>query len=73
MAAGATLRFWGAGYLVKNDRLTLVGPSAHLRHPLYAGTLCLALGFGVIASGWAAMNYSATSVPLETWVERERF
>jgi protein-S-isoprenylcysteine O-methyltransferase Ste14 len=53
VAVGAALRFWGAGHLVKNDRLSVAGPYAHLRHPLYAGTLCLALGFGVIAGGWA--------------------
>jgi len=53
VAAGAALRFWGAGHLVKNDLLSVAGPYAHLRHPLYAGTLCLALGFGVIAGGWA--------------------
>ena len=53
VAAGATLRFWGAGHLVKNELLSVGGPYAHLRHPLYAGTLCLALGFGVIAGGWA--------------------
>ncbi len=50
---GAALRVWGAGYLVKNDLLSVAGPYAHVRHPLYAGTLCLALGFGVIAGGWA--------------------
>jgi hypothetical protein len=50
---GAGLRAWGAGHLVKNDLLSFGGPYAHLRHPLYAGTLCLALGFGVIAGGWA--------------------
>lgn len=53
VAIGAGLRFWGAGHLVKNDRLSVAGPYAHLRHPLYAGTLCLAIGFGVIAGGWA--------------------
>jgi protein-S-isoprenylcysteine O-methyltransferase Ste14 len=53
VALGAGLRAWGAGHLVKNDLLSVAGPYAHLRHPLYAGTLCLALGFGVIAGGWA--------------------
>jgi len=53
VALGAALRCWGAGHLVKNDLLSVAGPYAHLRHPLYAGTLCLALGFGVIAGGWA--------------------
>lgn len=52
IALGAGLRVWGAGHLVKNACLSVAGPYAHLRHPLYAGTLCLALGFGVIAGGW---------------------
>ena len=37
--AGALLRGWGAGHLVKNDSLAITGPYAHLRHPLYAGSL----------------------------------
>lgn len=64
VAAGAALRFWGAGYLVKNDLLSVAGPYAHLRHPLYAGTLCLALGFGVIASGWALALVLGCFLPL---------
>lgn len=49
--AGMALRIWGAGHLVKNDRLTLSGPYTHLRHPLYAGTLLLGVGFAAIAGG----------------------
>jgi protein-S-isoprenylcysteine O-methyltransferase Ste14 len=63
VALGAGLRFWGAGHLVKNDRLSVAGPYAHLRHPLYAGTLCLALGFGVIAGGWALVLVLGGFVP----------
>jgi protein-S-isoprenylcysteine O-methyltransferase Ste14 len=48
---GLGLRIWGAGHLVKNDRLTISGPYAYIRHPLYAGSLLLAVGFGVIAGG----------------------
>ena len=50
-AAGLALRAWGAGHLVKNDRLTVSGPYGHLRHPLYAGTLLLTAGFVLIAGG----------------------
>jgi protein-S-isoprenylcysteine O-methyltransferase Ste14 len=64
VATGAALRFWGAGYLVKNELLSVAGPYAHLRHPLYAGTLCLALGFGVIASGWALALVLGCFLPL---------
>jgi len=53
--AGLGLRIWGAGHLVKNDRLTVSGPYAYLRHPLYAGSLLLAIGFAVIAGGGGAL------------------
>ncbi len=51
VVAGAVLRSWGAGHLVKNDRLTITGPYARIRHPLYAGTLMVAAGFAIIAGG----------------------
>jgi protein-S-isoprenylcysteine O-methyltransferase Ste14 len=49
VALGAGLRAWGAGHLVKTERLVCSGPYAHLRHPLYAGTLLVATGLGVAA------------------------
>jgi protein-S-isoprenylcysteine O-methyltransferase Ste14 len=63
IALGAALRIWGTGYLVKNDVLSVEGPYAHLRHPLYAGTLCLGLGFGVIAGGWALLLVLGSFLP----------
>jgi protein-S-isoprenylcysteine O-methyltransferase Ste14 len=53
--SGAVLRAWGAGHLVKNDRLTTTGPYAHLRHPLYLGTILVATGFGIWAGGWLTL------------------
>jgi protein-S-isoprenylcysteine O-methyltransferase Ste14 len=53
IAAGEMLRVWGAGHLVKNDVLTLTGPYAHVRNPLYAGTLLIGLGFALAAGGLA--------------------
>lgn len=50
-AAGLGLRAWGAGHLVKTDRFVVVGPYAHLRHPLYAGTLLVVFGLGAAAGG----------------------
>jgi len=55
IALGAGLRAWGAGHLVKNDRLTTTGPYAHLRHPLYLGTILVATGFAVWAGGWLSL------------------
>ena len=45
--AGALLRGWGAGHLVKNDALTTTGPYAYLRHPLYLGTILIGTGFAI--------------------------
>jgi protein-S-isoprenylcysteine O-methyltransferase Ste14 len=51
LALGLALRGWGAGHLVKNDALTLSGPYAHLRHPLYLGTVLVGTGFAVALGG----------------------
>jgi protein-S-isoprenylcysteine O-methyltransferase Ste14 len=64
VAAGLGLRVWGAGHLVKNDRLTVSGPYAHLRHPLYAGTLLLGAGFAIIAGGVPLLLLLGTVAPL---------
>ena len=56
IAGGALLRSWGAGHLVKNDSLTTTGPYAHLRHPLYLGTLVVATGFALLLGGvWSLL------------------
>ncbi len=48
-AAGLMLRAWAAGHLEKNLRLVDSGPYAHLRNPLYAGTLLAAAGLAMAA------------------------
>ena len=53
-AAGGALRAWGAGHLVKTDRLAVAGPYAFLRHPPDAGTLLAVLGLGAAAAGDAS-------------------
>lgn len=60
---GSVLRTWGAGHLVKNDRLTVTGPYAHLRHPLYAGTLLVGAGFALIAGGTMSLLLLALLLP----------
>ena len=50
IAAGTALRIWATGYLHKNDALTISGPYAFLRHPLYLGTLLVATGFAAMAA-----------------------
>lgn len=45
LLAGVGLRFWAAGNLEKNLFTRPTGPYALMRHPLYAGTLLISLGF----------------------------
>jgi len=60
---GGVLRTWGAGHLVKNERLTISGPYSHMRHPLYAGTLLIAVGFAVVMGGLIALGLLALLLP----------
>jgi protein-S-isoprenylcysteine O-methyltransferase Ste14 len=46
---GLALRAWAAGCLQKNSQLARGGPYAHVRNPLYIGTLLVAAGL-VVAS-----------------------
>jgi protein-S-isoprenylcysteine O-methyltransferase Ste14 len=46
-AAGLLLRGWAAGHLAKNERLATSGPYAHVRNPLYVGTLTVAAGLAI--------------------------
>lgn len=48
VAAGLLVRSWANCYAIKMDKLTTSGPYAFLRHPLYAGTLLILIGFTVI-------------------------
>lgn len=41
---GLLLRGWAAGCLAKNQNLATSGPYAHVRNPLYIGTLLVAAG-----------------------------
>ena len=64
VAAGLLVRSWGAGNLFKRERLTISGPYAHHRHPLYAGTLLIASGFACLLGGAVAWAVGASSA---TW------
>jgi protein-S-isoprenylcysteine O-methyltransferase Ste14 len=59
---GEALRLWATGYLHKNDALTIVGPYAYLRHPLYLGTLLIAIGFLIMAWNGVAFGFAAAFV-----------
>src|SRR4030095_11830814 len=53
-AIGLGIRAYAAGYLHKQSVLTVAGPSAYSRHPLYFGSAVLALGAGIATRSWIA-------------------
>ncbi len=63
IALGLALRSWGAGHLVKTDALTVTGPYAYLRHPLYLGTLSIATGFAIAVGSWVGVGLLALLWP----------
>ncbi|MFY9558182.1 MAG: isoprenylcysteine carboxylmethyltransferase family protein, partial [Blastocatellia bacterium] len=44
---GLAIRGWASGHLKKNQELTISGPYAHTRNPLYLGTFLLGMGVAV--------------------------
>jgi protein-S-isoprenylcysteine O-methyltransferase Ste14 len=49
---GVWLRGYAAGYVKKNAELTVTGPYAFTRNPLYLGSISIAFGFAVAAGRW---------------------
>jgi protein-S-isoprenylcysteine O-methyltransferase Ste14 len=49
---GLWLRGYAAGYVKKNRELTITGPYAHVRNPLYLGSILIASGFAVALMSW---------------------
>jgi len=62
--AGLWIRAYAAGYLHKQEVLTVTGPYAHTRNPLYLGSSLLALGAAIAARSWISaailLGYFAT-------------
>jgi hypothetical protein len=67
-AAGELLRFWAAGHLEKGREVTVSGPYRWTRHPLYAGSAVMGLGFAIasnsistaaIVAGYLALTIGA--------------
>ncbi|MEM7413894.1 MAG: isoprenylcysteine carboxylmethyltransferase family protein [Gemmatimonadota bacterium] len=49
---GLALRGWAAGTIQKNEALTIVGPYAYTRNPLYLGSFLIGLGVTLTSGGW---------------------
>lgn len=49
VGVGEMVRLWAAGHLRKNEQVTTTGPYAHVKNPLYLGSLMIMIGFGVMS------------------------
>lgn len=52
VAAGLLLRGWAAGVIQKETDLATGGPYAHVRNPLYLGSLLLGVGISIAGGHW---------------------
>ena len=72
---GVWLRAYAAGYVKKNRELTVTGPYAHTRNPLYLGSMLIAAGFALVLLSWAvalvlAVGFSVIYIPVIASEER---
>src|SRR5271157_3395613 len=72
---GLALRAYAAGYVKKDRELTVTGPYAHTRNPLYLGSMLIASGFAVAVLSWPvalalACGFAMIYVPVMASEER---
>jgi protein-S-isoprenylcysteine O-methyltransferase Ste14 len=72
---GLWLRAYASGYVKKNCELTVTGPYAHTRNPLYLGSMLIAAGFAVALLSWPvavvlALGFAAIYIPVIASEER---
>jgi len=72
---GLWLRGYAAGYVKKNRELTMTGPYAHTRNPLYLGSMLMAVGFALALLSWPvavalAVGFAVIYVPVIASEER---
>jgi protein-S-isoprenylcysteine O-methyltransferase Ste14 len=72
---GLWLRGYAAGYVNKNRELTVTGPYAHTRNPLYLGSMLIAAGFAVALLSWPvalvlAAGFAVIYIPVIASEER---
>ena len=72
---GLALRAYASGYVKKNRELTVTGPYAHTRNPLYLGSMLIAAGFALALLSWPvavvlALGFATIYVPVIASEER---
>ena len=53
-AIGEAIRIWAAGHLEKGREVTMSGPYAFTRHPLYLGSSLIGIGFAIASASAVA-------------------
>lgn len=66
---GVAIRATASGHVKKNAELTMTGPYAHTRNPLYLGSIVIAAGFAIASRSWwvvgiLAVMFVAIYVPV---------
>ena len=72
---GLALRAYASGTVKKNQELTVTGPYAHTRNPLYLGSMLIAAGFALALLSWPvalvlALGFAVIYVPVIASEER---
>jgi protein-S-isoprenylcysteine O-methyltransferase Ste14 len=73
---GLWLRAYASGYVRKNRELTVTGPYAYTRNPLYLGSTLIAAGFALALLSWpvaAVLAVGFTIIYVPVIASEERF
>ena len=74
---GEAIRIWAAGHLQKNEALTVTGPYAYVKNPLYIGSILITTGFCILADNvyilaLATFMFCFHYIPYKKRVEGDR-
>ena len=74
---GEAWRIWGTGHLEKNETLTVTGPYAYVKNPLYVGSILLTVGFCILANNLyvlaiATLMFCFHYIPYKKKIEGDR-
>jgi hypothetical protein len=77
IALGEGIRIWAAGHLKKNEVLTVTGPYAYVKNPLYIGSILITIGFCIFADNIyllaaATLAFCFHYIPYKKRVEGDR-
>ena len=74
---GEAIRIWGTGHLQKNETLTVTGPYAFVKNPLYVGSILITVGFCILGNNIyilavATLMFCFHYIPYKKKIEGDR-